>query len=191
MARGRPRSEDARRAILAATAALLDERPLADLTVEAIAARAGTSKATIYRWWPGKEVLALDAVKEEWSAVAPVDADKGSLREDLLAIVVPWVRLLRRHPFGRVVAGLVAELQRDENGFRDVYREQFVTPRREPARAALRRAIERGEIPEDTDVELALDLIYGPIYHRLLHMHAPLTERFAANVVTAVVRALV
>jgi AcrR family transcriptional regulator len=191
MPRGRPRSEDARRAILAATAELLHERPLADVSVDAIAARAGTSKATIYRWWSGKDVLALDAVLAEWSTVEPADADRGNLRDDLLAVVLPWVRLLRRHPFGRVVAGLVGELQRDNGDFRDVYREQFVTPRREPARAALRRAIDRGEIRSDTDVELALDLVYGPIYHRLLHMHAPLTERFASNVVTTVVRALV
>jgi AcrR family transcriptional regulator len=191
MPRGRPRSEDARRAILTATAELLHERPLSDISVDAIAERAGASKATIYRWWPGKQVVALDAVLAEWSTVAPADSDHGNLRDDLLAIVVPWVRLLRRHPFGRVVAGLVAELQRDDGDFRDVYREQFVSPRREPARGALRRAIERGEIAPDTDVELALDLIYGPIYHRLLHMHAPLTERFATDVVTAVVRALV
>jgi AcrR family transcriptional regulator len=187
---GRRRSEDARRAILAATAALLRERPLADITVEAIAGRAGTGKATIYRWWPRKEVIAIDAVLEEWPSGRPVDVDLGNLREDLWAIIVPWVRCLAGDPFGRVIAGLVAELQRDDGVFRDVYHEHFSEPRRAPARAALERAIERGEIAKSSDIELALDLLYGPIYHRLLHMHAPLTEGFAEDVVEAVVGGL-
>jgi AcrR family transcriptional regulator len=187
---GRPRSEDARRAILAAIADLLRERPLANITVEAIAARAGTGKATIYRWWSSKETLALDAVLEEWSSGRPDDADLGNLRDDLRAIVVPWVHRLGEDPFGRVVAGLVAQMQRDNGGLRNAYHERFSKPRRAPARAALERAIERGEIGKGTDLELALDLLYGPIYHRLLHMHAPLDEDFASQLVERVVRAL-
>ncbi|HYZ28949.1 MAG TPA: TetR/AcrR family transcriptional regulator [Thermoleophilaceae bacterium] len=187
---GRRRSEDARRAILAATAALLRERPLAEITVEAIAAAAGTSKTTIYRWWPHKDVLALDAVLEEWASGRPVDVDLGNLRDDLSAIVVRWVHRLRQDPFGRVVAGLVAELQRDDAVFRALYHEHFSRLRREPARAALERAIARGEIAKNTDIELTLDMLYGPIYHRLLHMHAPLSDRFASDVVATVVRGL-
>jgi AcrR family transcriptional regulator len=187
---GRPRSEDARRAILAATAALLRERSLSDITVEAIAALAGTGKATIYRWWPGKEVLALDAVLEEWSCGLPDHADHGNLRDDLAAIVVPWVRRLDEHAFARLVLPLVAELQRRDGAFSDLYHERFSGRRRAPARAALERAAKRGEIAESTDLEFALDLLYGPIYHRLLHMHAPLTDAFASDVVDTVVRGL-
>jgi hypothetical protein len=80
------------------------------------------------------------------------------------------------------VAALITEARTDPQ-FAEQYRARFVEPRREPARALFRRAIERGEIPPDTDVELALDLLYGPIYHRLLHGHAPLSDRFVEAVV--------
>ena len=66
------------------------------------------------------------------------------------------------------------------------YRQRFVEPRREQARDIFRRAIERGEIPADTKVEVALDLLYGPLYHRLLHGHAPLNDRFVREVVDMV-----
>ena len=108
--------------------------------------------------------------------------DTGSLRGDLLALVRPWVREIRRRPFARVIAALLTEAQSDP-AFAEDYRRHFVEQRRAPMRAAFDRAIARGEAPADLDVEVALDLIYGPIYHRLLHGHAPLTERFAASVI--------
>ncbi len=109
----------------------------------------------------------------------------GSLRADLLALLRPWIRRVRARPYGRVVAELIVEAQTDPE-FASVYHTRFVEPRREPARALLRRAIDRGELPPNTNVELALDLLYGPLYHRLLHGHAPLNDRFAQNVVDAV-----
>jgi hypothetical protein len=76
-----------------------------------------------------------------------------------------------------VVAELVAEAQTDPE-FASIYHARFVAPRQEPARALLRRAIDRGELHPDIDVDLALDLVYGPLFHRLLHGHAPLNDRF-------------
>src|SRR6202161_2729160 len=84
--RGRPRSEKAHKAILAAAAGLLLEHGLAQVSMDAVAERAGVSKATIYRWWPTKETLALDALYTEWAAAAPVPQDTGSLRGDLLSL---------------------------------------------------------------------------------------------------------
>jgi AcrR family transcriptional regulator len=179
--RGRPRSEKARRAILQAAADLLLEQGMARVSMDVVAERAGVSKATIYRWWPSKERLALDALLE-WAAAGSPPRDTGTLRGDLLALVRPWVREVRRRPFGRVIAGLVTEAQSNADFALD-YRRHFVEQRREPMRAAFTRAVDRGEAPADLDVDLALDLIYGPLYHRLLHGHAPLTDRFAQAVV--------
>jgi len=163
--RGRPRSEKARLAILEAAAELLLVQGLSAVSMDAVAERAGVSKATIYRWWPTKESLALDALFNEWAAARPAARDTGSLRGDLLSLMRPWARLAASRPYGRVIAGLIIE------------------PRREQGRVVFRRAIERGEIPADTKIEVALDMLYGPLYHRLLHGHAPLNDRFVRDVV--------
>jgi AcrR family transcriptional regulator len=184
--RGRPRSEKAQKAILAAAIELLLEQGLHAVSMDAVAGRAGVSKATIYRWWPSKELLALDALATEWQVTAPdATRDTGSLRGDLLARLRPWLRQLRDKPYGRVVAGLVATAQADAE-FAELYLERFVRPRRDAMHPILLRAIDRGEIPRSVDLEIALDLIYGPIYHRMLHGHAPLDERFARNVVDTI-----
>jgi len=179
---GRPRSEKARAAILAATTDLLLAHGLAAVSMDAVAERAGVSKATIYRWWPSKELLALDALYEETTASQPRRPDTGTLRGDLLALLQPWGRLVTGRPYGRLIAALVTQAQTDP-AFGQQYRARFVEPRRDEARAVLRRAIERGEIPAGTRTEVALDLLYGPLYHRLLHGHQPLTDKFARQVV--------
>jgi AcrR family transcriptional regulator len=178
--RGRPRSEKARNAILEAAADLLLKRGLTDVSMDTVAAQAGVSKATIYRWWPTKETLALDALYHEWEGV-PSPADTGSLRGDLIKLLRPWVRLLNRRPYGPVMAALLSVAQLNPEFARE-YRARFMQPRRDQARAIFHRAIERGEIPADTKVEVALDLVYGPMYHRLLHGHAPLNDRFVHDV---------
>jgi AcrR family transcriptional regulator len=179
--RGRPRSEKARSAILEAAAELLLERGLSAVSMDAVAARAGVSKATIYRWWPTKETLALDALYTEWANV-PSAPDTGSLKGDLLALLRPWVRQATKRPYGRAIAALITEAQSNP-AFGREYLERFVEPRRDQARAIFRRAIERGEIPAGTKTEVALDLLYGPVYHRLLHGHAPLNDRFIRDVI--------
>jgi AcrR family transcriptional regulator len=178
---GRPRSERARQAILRAAADLLLDEGTAQVSMDAVAERAGVSKATIYRWWPSKERLALDALLQ-WAATGSAPRDTGTLRGDLLALVRPWVREVRRRPFARVIAALITEATSDP-AFAEDYRRHFVEQRRAPMRAAFERAIARGEVSGDLDVEVALDLIYGPIYHRLLHGHVQLTDRFATSVI--------
>jgi AcrR family transcriptional regulator len=187
--RGRPRSEKRRQAILDAAIELLLAQGLQAVSMDEVADHAGVSKATIYRWWPSKETLALDALYHEWDTFRPSLPDTGSLRGDLLALVRPWVRQARKRPYARVVAALVEETHTDPE-FAKLYHERFVNPRRDPARAILKRAIERDEIPADTNVELALDLLYGPLFHRLLHAHAPLSDRFVEDVVDATLAAI-
>jgi AcrR family transcriptional regulator len=183
--RGRPRSERARKAILGAAAELLLARGLSEVSMDAVAERAGVSKATIYRWWPTKETLALDALYTEWAAAPSQTRDTGSLRGDLLSMLRPWARLAGSRPYGRVVAALLTEAQTDPV-FGAEYRQRFLEPRREQVREIFRRAIGRGELPAGTKVEVALDLLYGSMYHRLLNGHAPLNDRFVRDVVDTV-----
>ena len=185
-ARGRPRSEPARQAILAAAADLLLTRGLAAVSMDAVAARAGVSKATIYRWWPTKETLALDALYEQLTEPSPEAPDTGTLRGDLLALLTGWIGRVGDRPFGRVIGALVTEAGTDPV-FGKLYRERYVEPRRAQARLIFTRAIGRGEISVGTDVEAAIDLLYGALYHRLLHGHAPLTQEFVETVVGIVV----
>jgi AcrR family transcriptional regulator len=187
---GRPRSAKAHEAILGATTELLLEQGLQAMNMDELAARAGVSKATIYRWWDSKELLALDALATEWGTSGPIaERDTGSLRGDLLAQFRPWLRKLQDKPYGRVIAGFVAQAQTDPE-FAALYREHFVRPRRDATRPLLVRAIERGEVAARTDLDVTLDLLYGPIYHRLLHGHAPLNDRFVQQVIDAVSRAI-
>jgi AcrR family transcriptional regulator len=187
--RGRPRSEKAKAAILEAVTELLLARGLSGVSMDAVAERAGVSKATIYRWWPTKEALALDALYTEWAAVAPLPRNTGSLRADLLSLLRPWVRLTTSRPYSRVIAALITHAQTDPE-FGLIYLSRLVEPRREQGRAIFRRAIERGDLPPDTKIEVAVDMIYGPLYHRLLHGHAPLSDSFVRDVVDTVIGGL-
>jgi AcrR family transcriptional regulator len=184
--RGRPRSEKARTAILDAAIELLLDQGLHAMSMDDVAGRAGVSKATIYRWWSSKELLALDALATAWAPSPTLQRDTGTMRGDLLAGFRAWLRQLKQRPYGRVIAGLVAQAQTDPE-FAELYREHFVQPRRAATRQLLLRGIDRGEIPAGTNLDVALDLLYGPIYHRLLHGHAPLTERFAQQVIDTVI----
>jgi AcrR family transcriptional regulator len=180
--RGRPRSQQAHRAILTAAAELLLARGLSAVSMDAVAERAGVSKATIYRWWPTKETLALDALYTEWATARPSPRDTGSLRGDLLSLLRPWAKLAGSRPYGRVIAALLTEAHSDPV-FAEEYRNRVVGPRRDQARAIFSRAVERGEIPQEIKVDVALDLLFGALYHRLLHGHAPLTDRFVRDAV--------
>ncbi len=180
--RGRPRSETSRQAILRAAGELLLEHGLDAISMDAVAERAGASKATIYRWWPSKELLALDALFSEWEPARPETYDTGTLAGDLRALIGPWAQRLAAKPYGRVIAALITKAQSDPQ-FAEQYHARFVEPRRDQARSIFVRAIDREEVPADTDVEAALDVLYGPIYHRMLHGHAALTDRFTRTVV--------
>jgi AcrR family transcriptional regulator len=185
MRRGRPRSETRKQAILQAAFELLGERGLAATSMDAVAERAGVSKATIYRWWDSKELLALDALYAAWDTAGLVTRQTGTLRAEMLALVRPWVRLVATGPSARILTALLAEAQNDPE-FGQAYRAHFIEPRRDQARAVFSRAIARGEIPAAIDVEVAIDLLWGPLYHRLFHGHAPLNDGFVRRSVDTV-----
>jgi AcrR family transcriptional regulator len=180
--RGRPRSEKSREAILHSAAALLLERGLDAVSMDAVAQHAGVSKATIYRWWSTKEALALDALYAEWAEHSMADVDTGSLRGDLLALLRPWVRQLRKRNYARVLGTFITKVHSDPE-FATEYLARLLGPRRDMAKAMFERARERGELRPGVRIEVAQDIIWGAVYHRLLHGHAPLSDRFVTEVV--------
>ena len=186
--RGRPRSEQADRAIMAATLELLAERGIAGMSIEEVAARAGVGKATIYRRWSSKGALALDAFLAEFRGQQPLP-DTGSLHGDLRTSLRAWVRAVTRTPAGRILADLIGEIQHDKD-LAATFRERVLEPLRQQHRIMLDRAIARGEIPAGTDREVALDLMFGAAQHRLLLGHLPLTDRFVGQVVDVIVAGL-
>lgn len=186
--RGRPRSEHTERAILVAVTALLAERGLADITMDEVAARAGVSKASVYRRWPSKGTLAFDAFMAAFLERQP-SPDSGDLGRDLLAALRSWARAVRRPTTGRTLKGLIAEIQSDPE-LADAWRERFVIPVRARHRLLAERAIQRGELSPTANVDLLLDLLFGPAYHRLIQGHGPLNDAFIRGVVGAVMAAV-
>ena len=182
--RGRPRSQEADRAILAATADLLAERGLAAMSIEEVAARAGVGKTTIYRRWPSKGLLALDAFVASFRAEQPLP-DTGSLRGDLLSALHAWVRAVTQTAMGPMLTGLIAEAQHDPE-LRGAWRARVLEPLRTQHRIMLDRAIARGEIPASVDRDVVLDLFFGAAEHRLLLGHLPMTGEFIAEVVDVI-----
>ena len=177
---GRPRSQSTEQAILKAAGELLAESGLAAMTMEGVAERAGVGKASIYRRWPSKGALAFDATLAEYLSGQPT-RDMGSLEGDLLATARDWIRSVKRSPLGPTLRFLTAEVQSDPR-LAEAWRERFIGPVRQSRRPIVERAIARGEIPAGSDPELILDMLYGPLYHRYLHRHLPLTDRFAIGV---------
>lgn len=180
---GRPRSEDARKAILRSTLKLLQQNGFPELSIEAIAADADVGKATVYRWWPNKAALVADA----FSSSADEELrfpNTGSVRADLSIQMKHLVRILRGRR-GRIVAALVGGGQSDPELI-EAFRDRFMMPRRQEAYETLRRGIERGELPKNLNMDLALDTLYGSIYMRFLIRQTGLTEEFVDEVVSAV-----
>ena len=165
---GRPRSEAAEKAILDATLALLAEYGVEGLSMEAVAARAGVGKATIYRRWSRKEALIVHALAR-LTEIAPPPAT-GNLRDDLVA----HIDLLRRRttdPVAGRILPRVLSVASDHQEISELYKQYVVTPRVERIAEVLRRAQASGELPADLDVALTVDMLTGPV---LAHKWLPL-----------------
>jgi AcrR family transcriptional regulator len=164
--RGRPRSEKTRLAILHATNELLTDASFAALTVDAIAARAGASKATIYRWWPNKGAVVLDAFMEE--AVPRIGfPDTGSTREDLREQIRAVIVAMNDTVAGSTLRSLIAEIQ-DDPRLATMFRERFHSGRRRAAIDVIERGQRRGELRDDFEPGVVVDALYGALYYRLL-----------------------
>jgi AcrR family transcriptional regulator len=181
--RGRRRSLAAESAILKATLHLLERQPLRKVTADAIARRAGVSKATIYKWWPNKSLVALDAYLAGMSELV-IMPDTGSAELDF-SNQLKSVMAFYTSPLGRLFGQFLAEGQSDP-GFLSLFRERFLYARRDAARVMWQRGVDRGEIRKEIDSELVLDLIYGPMIFRLLAGHGSLDERQSEALVEVV-----
>lgn len=175
--RGRPRDEEARSRILEASLEALEELGYPGVTCEAIAQRAGASKATIYRWWPHKEAVMLEALRESVAQELPFP-DSGSLKEDIRIQLRNFVKLLRSSR-GRVFKGMIAAAQSDSK-VAAAFLTIWVLPRREFARRGLEKYA--GELRPGVDLGVVLDQIYGPLYYRLLIGHETLTTKLADQI---------
>jgi AcrR family transcriptional regulator len=176
---GRPRSENAKQAILRSTIKLLRRRSFADLSIEAIAADAKVGKATVYRWWPNKGALVVDAFASNTEDELHFP-DSGSVFRDMSLQMNQWLAVLRS-PRGRIVRAIVGAGQSDP-GLMEEFRKRLLRPRRQEAYQTLRRGIERGELPRHLDLDLVLDILYGATYMRFLIRHDELSEDYINEV---------
>ena len=179
---GRPRSERARLAVLDAAADLLDEGGLGTATIEAIAGRAGVSKVTIYKWWPTRGAVAIDAYFHRYRQTGTF-ADTGDVQADLTAQIRVLIRAFRGRA-GRIMAELIGQAQSD-TVLADALRTHWIGPRRAATAAVLRRAVDRGELRPDIDIPTVMDQLYGPVYYRLTMGHEALTPALADTLVTS------
>jgi AcrR family transcriptional regulator len=172
---GRPRSEQARQAILRTTLKILGKNGFSDFKIEEVAAHASVGKATVYRWWPNKGALIADAFASSTTRKLRFP-DTGSVYADMSQQMRQLIKVFRSRR-GRIVSAILAAGQSDKDLI-EAFRERFLWPRRREAYATLRRGIERGELRKDLDPDLLLDSLYGPIYMRFLIQHDRLTPEF-------------
>ena len=177
----RRRSTRSHQAILTATAQLLAEVGYTALTIENVAARAGVGKATVYRWWPSKGALVIEAMSA--ALVMPPLPESGDLRQDLLAVVKGIVQVLARSPEGAVIPALAADIMHDRE-MAEQFRNQMIRPRRSAVTQILQRAVDRGELPSDLDTELLLDVYAGAVFYRVLVSGEPVTDLLAEQLVS-------
>jgi AcrR family transcriptional regulator len=175
------------KAILDATRELLADVGVRGLTIEGVAARAGVAKTTIYRRWRSRDDLALAVLLEMVAKVTAVP-DLGDTRAELTKFVNGAVDILGKSLMGRVMQGLVSELATNPELAKS-FRDQVVAARLAEVRRTVDRGIERGDLRADTDYELAHELLFGPVYYRLLLSGGTLDGKLAPRIVDAFLRA--
>jgi AcrR family transcriptional regulator len=180
--RGRPRNEHSTSAILSATIELVAEIGLGSLTMDAVAARASVSKATIYRRWSTKEALMLDA----WMSCvrSPEPVDTGNLHDDLTLMFTALEQPLADGDLQRVFPQMIAAAKVNAE-VATAYR-AFIAERRRPMRTVLERAVSRGELGADLDLDLVHDLLVAPVLYRWLVSDGPTDARVTAGIIEIV-----
>jgi AcrR family transcriptional regulator len=184
---GRPRRVEVDEAILAAAVRLLAEHGYGGVTMEGVASEAGVGKATLYRRWPSKTDLILDAIRSLKPDIG--HPDTGSTRQDLIEITSGAISWRADTELTEVVAAVMAELPRNDE-LAAVYRSRFLAPRRQETMKVLHRGIERGDIDPDTDVELVLDLLIGAVFYRGLLSGGRLDAEIAELVVDTILHGI-
>ena len=178
---GRPRSQAAHRAILEATLQMLSEVGYSSLTVEGVATRAGVGKATIYRRWPSKLPLVVEAFR---GLPGLEEVDTGNLSDDLKQMLRSYLRVFNSTPLAQVIPSLAGE--RAHNPELSRLFDPVIRGRSQPLRRRIQQAVDRGELPAGLDVDLAADLIVGPISVRLFFSGARISPRLVDPIVDMV-----
>ncbi len=185
--RGRPRCEDTRKRILTAALESLEQSGFTQTTTDDIAVRAGASKATIYRWWSTKADLVAEALRESVAQELPFP-DTGDIHRDIHIQLRNFIKILTG-PRGRVFKAFLAAAQSDAEAA-SAFLSVWVRPRRQEAKAVLQKHQLSGRIEPSFDLDLVLDLLYGPLYFRLLSGHGKLNAAYADEIADLVLRAL-
>ncbi|WP_436790049.1 TetR/AcrR family transcriptional regulator [Yinghuangia sp. YIM S10712] len=188
-AAGRQKDPAIDAAVRTATLDLLAEVGYADFTIGQLAKNAGVYRPAVYRRWPSKQHLVVDAVADLLGTVPTVDT--GNLREDLITGIETLVTAFETTVLGHVLPALVADLARDPV-LRDAFLDEVFHARRRSTEAVLRHAAERGVIPEldGAAMDFALDALAAPVYYRALFRHAPLNRTLVENSVDLVLAGL-
>lgn len=179
------RSKPTRQAILTAALDLAAEVGYRGLSIEAIAARAGAGKQTIYRWWPSKGAVLFDALLALADGDGDGEADlpdTGDLAADLKLVLAATVDELNNPRYSEPMRALTVEILSDPE-LAATYRTRLDQPMRAMKKRRLRAAVDAGQLAEDTDLDLAADLIWGPVQNRWLFGGEPLTTEFTDTLV--------
>jgi AcrR family transcriptional regulator len=184
------RSERSRRAILSAAIELLGEVGYAKLTIEAIAARAGAGKQTIYRWWPSKSAVIFDAFRQVNDSPQQVAfPDSGDLAADLYPVMRAIVDECNDPKYDVPARVMIAESQYDVE-LAENMAQFMLRPAMKATEDRLRSAQRIGQLRTDADLTVAVELLFGPVYHRWINRTAPLDHAMADTIVDYVIRAL-
>ncbi|WP_442603990.1 TetR/AcrR family transcriptional regulator [Paenibacillus sp. KN14-4R] len=181
--RGRPRNMETQNSILSASYDLLLESGFGAVTVEKIADLAKVSKATIYKWWPNKAAVVMDGFLSAAAAKLPVP-DTGSVYMDMLEHATNMSRFMISRE-GSIFLEIIGEGQVD-SALADAFRARYVQPRRLEVRDILDKGLRRGELKKNLDIALCTDIIYGPIFYRLLVSGDPIDDNYVKQLVTHV-----
>jgi AcrR family transcriptional regulator len=173
--RGRPRDEDVRRKILNSAAYLLESRSFAEITVDAIAEHAGAGKATVYRWWPNKAAVLIEAFRVAVARDLPFP-NSGSLTEDLRQQLLQFGEIISGNR-GRAFSGFIAAAQTDPD-VAEAFRRMWIAPRRAETKKALEQYRLSGHVSPEADLDAAIEMLFGPLYYRLLFTWGPVNESY-------------
>jgi AcrR family transcriptional regulator len=179
-----PRVTRSKAKVIDAAVTLLTERGVAGTSVDAVVERSGVAKTTVYRHWPTRADLLLDAI--DACIEPPVAPDLGDLRTDLYALIGGLCEALSTTRWAALLPSLIDAAAREPE-FAAIHR-RFATTRTTPLHTVLRRGIERGELPPDTDTGLLADLLAGPVFYRRLVTGEHLDRAYGTNLVDVVLR---
>lgn len=185
--RGRPRNLETQSSILSASYELLLESGFGTVTVEKIAERAQVSKATIYKWWPNKAAVVMDGFLSAAAARLPVP-DTGSVFQDILEHARNMARFMTSRE-GLIFLEIIGEGQVD-SALAEAFRTRYIQPRRQEVRNIMNLGIQRGELEKNLDIAICTDLIYGPVFYRLLVTGDPVDDNYVEQLVSHVFNSL-